>query len=135
MAFWLFKVEPSCYSYSDLERDGSTDWNGVTNALAQKHLRSVRKGDSIFYYHTGKDKAIVGVMEATADPSLDPSDPAGKRVLVYLKPVRRLKKPVLLDDIKADEAFAGWELVRMSRLSVMPVAAEVWSKIERMGES
>jgi predicted RNA-binding protein with PUA-like domain len=134
MAFWLFKEEPDCYSFDDLVRDGSTSWSGVTNALAQKHLRSVRRGDRIFLYHTGNEKAVVGVMEAAADPAPDPEDETGKRVTVAVKPLRRLKKPVTLAAIKADDAFAGWELVRIGRLSVMPVPAALWKKIETMGE-
>jgi predicted RNA-binding protein with PUA-like domain len=134
MANWLFKEEPSCYSYADLERDGSTTWSGVTNALAQKHLRAIKKGDKIYFYHTGKEKAVVGVMEAAADPSPDPDDPAGKRVRVTVKPLKKLKTPVTLAAIKEDESFAEWELVRIGRLSVMPVPQALWKKIEKMGE-
>jgi predicted RNA-binding protein with PUA-like domain len=134
MPQWLFKEEPGCYSYTDLERDGSTTWSGVTNALAQKNLRAMKKGDKVFFYHTGNEKAVVGVMEVTADPIPDPEDPAGKRVVVAVKPLRKLKSPVTLAAIKADKAFAEWELVRISRLSVMPVPDAIWKKIEAMGE-
>jgi predicted RNA-binding protein with PUA-like domain len=134
MSHWLFKEEPGCYSFTDLERDGSTTWSGVTNALAQKHLRAIKKGDKVFFYHTGKEKAVVGVMEVTADPTPDPDDPAGKRVVVKLKPLRRLKTPVDLAAIKADKTFAEWELVRIGRLSVMPVSDAIWKKIEAMSE-
>ena len=134
MALWLFKEEPDSYSFADLRRDGSTVWSGVTNALAQKHLRAVKKGDRIFFYHTGDEKAVVGVMEAAADPAPDPDDEAGKRVVVTVKPVRALKHPVSLAAIKAEKAFAGWELVRVPRLSVMPVGEEQWKKIEAMSE-
>lgn len=134
MAFWLFKEEPGHYSFDDLQRDGATTWTGVTNALAQKHLRSVQKGDRVLYYHTGDEKAIVGVMEVTADPKPDPDDEAGKRVVVMVKPLRKLKNPVTLAAIKSDKAFADWELVRIARLSVMPVPAELWKKIEAMSE-
>ena len=132
MALWLFKEEPDSYRFADLQRDGSTAWSGVTNALAQKHLRSVKKGDRIFFYHTGDEKAVVGVMEVAADPVPDPDDEAGKRVVVTVKPVRGLKHPVSLAAIKAEKAFAGWELVRMPRLSVMPVSEELWKKVEAM---
>lgn len=135
MALWLFKEEPETYSFADLERDGSTLWSGVTNALAQKNLRAIKKGDRVFFYHTGKEKAVIGVMEATADPTPDPDDPAGKRVVVTVKPVRKLKHPVTLAAIKADKAFAAWELVRVARLSVMPVPAELWKKIEEMSKA
>ena len=132
MAFWLFKEEPGSYSFSQLERDGSTTWSGVANALAQKHLRAVAKGDWIFFYHTGNEKAVVGIMEATADAKADPDDQAGKRFVVQVKPVRKLEASVTLAAIKADAVFAEWELVRLSRLSVMPVPAELWQKIEAM---
>jgi len=134
MAYWLFKEEPGSYSYTDLERDGSTTWSGVTNALAQKHLRAIKKGDSVFFYHTGNEKAVVGVMEVTADPKPDPDDPSGKRVVVTLKPSRKLKTPVTLSAIKADKDFADWELVRISRLSVMPVPEKLWKLIEKMAD-
>jgi predicted RNA-binding protein with PUA-like domain len=133
MADWLFKEEPGTYSFADLERDGTTTWTGVTNALAQKHLRSVKAGDRVFFYHTGDEKAVVGVMEVTADPAPDPGDETGKRVAVTVRPVRRLKTPVTLAAIKADKAFAEWELVRQARLSVMPVPGVLWAKVEKMG--
>ncbi len=133
MARWLFKEEPDSYSFDDLARDGSTTWTGVTNALAQKHLRAIKKGDLVFFYHTGNEKAVVGVMEVTADPTPDPADPDGKRVAVTVKPLRKLKTPVTLAAIKVDKAFAAWELVRQARLSVMPVPDALWAKIEKMG--
>ena len=135
MAFWLFKEEPGCYSFADLERDGATLWSGVTNALAQKHLRTVKKGDRILFYHTGDEKAVVGVVEAAADPRPDPEDDTGKRVAVEVKPVKKLKNPVTLVAIKADPAFGSWELVRIGRLSVMPVPPELWKKIEAMSKA
>lgn len=134
MAFWLFKSEPDCYSYANLEKDRTTNWDGVTNALAQKHMREVKKGDRVLFYHTGDEKAVVGIMEVTADPKPDPEDEKGKLVVIPVKPLRKLKKPVTLADIKADEAFAEWELVRISRLSVMPVSEERWKKIEAMSK-
>lgn len=134
MALWLFKQEPGCYSFADLQKDGSTTWDGVANATAQKHLRSVKKGDRVLFYHTGDDKAMVGVMQVTADPTPDPADESGKLVMVTVKPVKQLKNPVTLAAIKADPSFASWELVRISRLSVMPVSEEIWKKIEAMSE-
>src|SRR5262245_41776626 len=134
MANWLFKEEPGTYSFSDLERDGTTTWTGVTNPQVQKHRRAIRKSDHVFFYATGKEKAVVGVMEVTADPTPDPGDTAGKRVAVTVKPLRRLKTPVTLAAIKADKAFAKWELVKQARLSVMPVPEELWAKIEKMAE-
>src|SRR6266540_6758500 len=133
MANWLFKEEPGTYSFADLERDGSTTWSGVTNPLAQKHLRSIKNGDRVFFYHTGNEKAVIGVMEVTADPTPDPADETGKRVAVTVKPVRKFKTPVTLVAIKADKAFATWDLVRVARLSVMPVPEALWAKVEKMG--
>jgi len=134
MAHWLFKQEPSCYSFDQLQKDGSTTWDGVANPVAQKHLRAVKKGDRVFFYHTGNDKAVVGVMQVADDPKPDPNDDTGKMVAVTVKPVKKLKHPVTLAAIKADTAFASWELVRISRLSVMPVSDEIWKKIEAMSE-
>jgi predicted RNA-binding protein with PUA-like domain len=129
---WLFKEEPTHYSYDDLARDGRTSWTGVRNALAQKHLRSVKKGDRIFFYHTGSEKAVVGVTKAAADAYVDPEDKAGKLYEVDVVPVKKLPRAVTLAEIKADPAFASFALVRMSRLSVMPVDDEQWKKIEAM---
>jgi predicted RNA-binding protein with PUA-like domain len=132
MAHWLFKQEPSCYSFENLVADGSTTWDGVANAVAQKHLRNTKKGDRVFFYHTGNEKAVVGIMELASDPSPDPNDE--KMVVVSVKPVKKLKNPVTLAAIKADEDFASWELVRISRLSVMPVSDAIWKKILAMSE-
>ena len=130
MALWLFKQEPDCYAYSQLEADGRTLWDGVSNALALKHLRACAAGDRAFYYHTGNEKAVVGVMEITGPPVPDVDNP--KLVAVPVKPLRRLAKPVTLAAIKADAAFAAWELVTQSRLSVMPVPPDLWAKVEAL---
>ena len=129
---WLFKEEPENYSYDDLARDGKTTWTGVRNPLAQKHLRSVAKGDRIFFYHTGLQKAVVGVMKAVAAAYPDPADKSGKLYAVDVAPVSKLSQPVTLAAIKADSAFASFALVRMSRLSVMPVSDQEWARIEKM---
>ncbi len=127
---WLFKEEPTHYSYDDLAKDKKTSWSGVRNPLAQKHLRSVRKGDLVFYYHTGDEKAIVGVMKATGDAYPDPADKSGKLYAVDVAPVEKLGRPVTLAEIKADRRFAEFPLTRISRLSVMPVTATEWKLIE-----
>jgi predicted RNA-binding protein with PUA-like domain len=127
---WLFKEEPANYSYDDLARDGKTSWTGVRNPLAQKHLRSVKKGDRIFFYHTGSEKAVVGIAKAAADAYPDPADKTGKLYAVDVEPVKKLKQPVTLAAVKADKAFASFALVRMSRLSVMPVTDDEWKRIE-----
>lgn len=123
---WLFKEEPSHYSFADLEKDGETTWEGVANPVARKHLRETKVGDRVLYYHTGKERAIVGEMRIIEKPS--PADPAVVKVI----PVRPWPKPVTLEMIKADRRFAGWELVRIPRLSVMPVSAEHWKLLEDM---
>ena len=130
MAYWLFKQEPSTYSYSQLESDGKTVWNGVANNLALKHLRSVKKGDKALFYHTGEEKRAVGIMEIASSPYPDPKDRS--LVVVDVRPAGRLAKPVTLDAIKLDPAFSGWELVRISRLTVMPVPNKLWDRIMKM---
>jgi predicted RNA-binding protein with PUA-like domain len=129
---WLFKEEPTHYSFDDLVRDGKTSWTGVKNPLAQKHLRAVKKGDRIFFYHTGDQKAVVGIARAAGAAYADPADKTGKLYAVDVEPVKKLKQPVTLAAVKADKAFADLPLVRMPRLSVMPVSDEVWDRIESM---
>jgi predicted RNA-binding protein with PUA-like domain len=132
MAQWLMKEEPEHYGYDQLERDRKTVWAGVKNPLAQKHLRAIRKGDRIFYYHTGKQKAVVAVARAAGDAYPDPDDRSGKMFVVDVVPVGALARPVTLAEIKGDRAFASFPLVRMSRLSVMPVTDAEWARIEKM---
>jgi predicted RNA-binding protein with PUA-like domain len=132
MAQWLVKEEPEHYGYSQLVRDGTTVWAGVKNPLAQKHLRSMRKGDRVFYYHTGKEKAVVAIARATSDAYPDPADKTGKAYVVDIAPVSVLAHPVTLAAIKAVPAFASFPLTRMPRLSVMPVTDAEWDRIEKM---
>jgi predicted RNA-binding protein with PUA-like domain len=134
MAQWLVKEEPDHYGYDQLERDRKTVWAGVRNPLAQKHLRAIRKGDRIFYYHTGKEKAVVAVARAVSDAYPDPTDRAGKLYVFELAPDKRLPRAVALAAIKADRAFASFPLVRMSRLSVMPVTDSEWKRISDMSQ-
>jgi predicted RNA-binding protein with PUA-like domain len=131
---WLFKEEPTHYSYDDLVRDGRTSWTGVRNPVAQRHLRSIAKDDRIFFYHTGKEKAVVGVARAAAASYPDPADPDGKLYAVDVVPVRTLKQPVTLAAIKADKSFASFVLTRVPRLSVMPVTDQQWDRIEGMAK-
>jgi predicted RNA-binding protein with PUA-like domain len=128
---WLFKEEPTHYSFDALVKDKRTVWSGVRNPLAQKHLRSVKKGDRIFYYHTGDEKAVVGVCKALGDAYADPNDASGKASVVDVAPVKKLARPVTLAEIKADAAFKDFALVRISRLSVMPVTDAEWTRIEK----
>ncbi len=126
---WLFKEEPTHYSYDSLVKDKRTIWSGVKNPLAQKHLRSVKKGDRIFYYHTGDEKSVVGIAKALGDAYADPKDKSGKQSVVDVAPVKKLPQPVTLASIKADAAFNTFPLVRISRLSVMPVSDDEWDAI------
>ena len=135
MSQWLVKEEPEHYNYDQLERDRKTVWAGVRNPLAQKHLRSIGKGDRIFYYHTGKEKAVVATAKATSDAYPDPGDSSGKLFVVDIAPEKKLARPVTLAEIKAEKAFASFPLVRMSRLSVMPVTDAEWTRIEKMSHS
>lgn len=132
---WLFKEEPTHFPYDALVKAGRTNWSGVKNPVAQKHLRAVTKGDSIFYYHTGKEKAVVGIARADSQPYPDSADAAGKRVAVDIVPVRKLKRPVTLAEIKASGRFTTFDLTRLPRLSVMPVTDAEWAEIERMAKS
>lgn len=132
---WLFKEEPNHYSYADLERDGKTVWDGVSNNLARQHLRRIKAGDRVLYYHTGKEKAIVGEMRVTVGPEQDRGADDPKAVVVTVAPVKRWTKSVTLEQIKKDPRFAQWELVRMARLSVMPVSAEQWQWLAELADT
>lgn len=135
MALWLCKQEPDCYSFDDLVRDGATLWDGVTNALARKHLRQMRTGDRVLFYHTGKEKAVVGEMVVAGDPRPDPKADDDAAVAVEMRPVRKLANPVPLARIKADKVLATWDLVRLPRLSVVPVSAAQWKRVEALSEA
>jgi predicted RNA-binding protein with PUA-like domain len=131
MALWLCKQEPGCYSFDDLVRDGQTVWDGVNNALARKHLRQMKPGDRVLFYHTGKEKAIVGEMVVAGEPILGSRDDEAA-VAVDMKPIRKLARPVTLGEIKADKTLANWDLVRLSRLSVVPVSESQWKRVETL---
>lgn len=126
MARWLFKSEPDEYSFADLENDGEAVWDGISNPLALKHLRSVQVGDRVLLYHTGKEKAVVGEMKVASVAS----DPFAVKV----EPVRAWKKPTTLKQIKADEELAGCDLVRLPRLSVVPLTDAQWKRIESLAQ-
>jgi len=129
---WLFKEEPANYSYDAFAKDQKAVWSGVRNPVAQKHLHSVKKGDRIFYYHTGNEKSVVGIAKALGDAYPDPEDATGKSAVVEIGPVKKLTRPVTLAEIKADPSFKTFALVRISRLSVMPVTDAEWARIEKM---
>src|SRR6188474_1145371 len=115
---WLLKEEPANYAFDTLLKDKRTVWSGVKNPVAQKHLHAVKKGDRIFYYHTGNEKAVVGVAKALGDAYADPKDKTGKSAVVDVGPVKKLSRAVTLREIKADSSFKTFPLVRISRLSV-----------------
>jgi predicted RNA-binding protein with PUA-like domain len=129
---WLLKTEPEEYSFDDLIRDKKTAWDGVTNLLALKHLRAIRKGDELLVYHTGNTRAAVGLARAESDPYPDPTRHDPRVVVVDVVPVRRLARPVALEAIKAAPAFRAFELTRLPRLSVMPVPAALWKRLLQM---
>ncbi len=130
---WLLKTEPGEYSFHDLIRDGRTVWDGVTNPLALKHLRAIRKGDDLLIYHTGNVRAVVGLARALTGPYPDPTTNDPRLVVVDVAPVRPLATPVPLEAMKAALAFRDFELTRLPRLSVMPVPAALWKRILHMG--
>ena len=126
MNTWLLKTEPADYSFADLERDGRAVWDGVSNNAALKHIRSVRKGDEALVYHTGDERQAVGLARVVSDPYPDRAADDPRLVVFDLVPLRRLARPVTLAEVKADPAFAGFDLVRQPRLSVMPVPPALW---------
>ncbi len=127
---WVLKTEPSEYGFSDLVREGRTRWEGVSNPVALKHLRSMQEGDDALIYHTGKEKAAVGLARVASAPYPDPSD--AKLVVVDVEPVRPLPKAVPLAAIKAEPALAELGLVRVPRLSVVPVEPAQWKRLLAM---
>src|SRR5262249_48295953 len=129
---FLVKEEPEHYSFDAFAKDKGTSWSGVKNPLAQKHLRSIKRGDLVFYYHTGKEKAVVGIAKAARGAYPDPADRSGKAHVVDLAPVKKLARPVTLAEIKADKRFADFPLTYMPRLSVMPVTETQWEWIVAM---
>jgi predicted RNA-binding protein with PUA-like domain len=129
---YLFKEEPTNYAFDAFVKDGGTTWSGVRNPVAQKHLRGVRKGDLVFYYHTGSEKAVVGIAKASGNAYPDPADPTGKAHVVDLVPVKKLARPVTLAEVKADKRFKDFPLTYLPRLSVMPVTEKQWTDILAM---
>ncbi len=130
--YWLLKTEPSDYSYSDLEKDVQTIWDGVSNNLALKHLRNMKKGDLAFLYHTGKERALVGIAEVISDPYPDPKKSDAKLAVMDVKAREELPQSVSLTEVKADSEFSDFLLVRLSRLSVMPVTPPQWNRLLAM---
>ena len=131
---YLVKEEPSNYAYDVFAKDGGTTWSGVKNPLAQKNLRSIRKGDLVFYYHTGDEKSVVGIARAAGHAYPDPADKTGKAHVVDFVPVKKLKRPVTLAEIKANKRFKDFPLTYLPRLSVMPVTDVQWKQILEISE-
>jgi predicted RNA-binding protein with PUA-like domain len=132
MAYWLMKSEPGSYGWHDLVRDGATEWDGVRNPAARLHLKAMKAGDQAFFYHSGEERAVVGIMTVTRGAAPDLKDAAW--VSVAVEPVRALR-PVTLKAIKADPRLAGMELIRQSRLSVSPVRETEWEAILSLSEN
>ena len=129
---WLFKTEPSAYSFQQLQKDKRTVWDGVKNNLALKHLSGIKKGDEVLIYHTGDEKAAVGIARALSGAFLDPAKKDPKLLVVEIEAVQALSRPVTLAEVKASAKLKGFDLVRLPRLSIMPVSEEQWKIIEEM---
>ena len=132
---WLVKEEPENYSYTTFLKDRTTVWAGVRNPVAQRNLREMKKGDRVFFYHTGKEKQIVGTATVSKVAYPDPKDKGGNLVVVELAAGKALKRPVTLAEIKADKRFADMPLVRIARLSVQPVTDDQWEMIETISKA
>ena len=129
MNYWLCKQEPSSYNFDSLESEKTTSWDDVHNYLAIKHINSMEKGDLAFFYHSGDEKQIVGIMEITSTAYPNPKEKNPKFVTIDVKYKKRLKRPVTLAEMKTNKKFKDWELLRISRLSVMPVTSQIWNEI------
>jgi predicted RNA-binding protein with PUA-like domain len=135
MHYWLLKTEPNCWSWTDQVRDQVTSWDGVRNFQAQKHMRAMKKGDRAFFYHTGKERQIVGIVEVTREIYPDATDSSGKFGMVDVKTIAPFQKPVTLDHIKQDPRCAHLPLVTQGRLSVMPIDEACWDLISQWGQN
>jgi len=133
--FWILKTDTDTYPFDQLVRERRAVWDGVTNALALKHIRGMAKGDQVFIYHSGDEKSLVGLARIVSDPYPDPKAKDAKLTVVDVEAGDRLPRPVTLAEIKADPAFADLGLVRMSRLSVIPVPPEQWKRLLGMAGS
>lgn len=133
--YWLAKQEPKGYNLDQLKKDVTTVWDGVHNNLALKHMREMRPGDLVLFYHTGTERQAVGIMRVTSKPYPNPEEKEERFIVVDVKYKSALKRPVTLDEIKQNEVFHDWELVRLSRLSVMPVPKPIWDEILRISKT
>jgi predicted RNA-binding protein with PUA-like domain len=133
MAHWLIKSEPEVYSWDQLNKDKHTRWDGIRNYAARLHLKSMKKGDEVFFYHSNKGTEIIGIAAVTKEAYPDPTSDDPAWFAVDIKPLKKLKNPVTLDQIKKEKKLAAMSLVRISRLSVQPVSEEEWKIIMKMG--
>ena len=131
-SYWLMKSEPDVYGWDDLVAEGEGTWDGVRNHAAKLHLQAMKKGDEAFFYHSNIGLEIVGIVNISVSGLSDPTDPTGKWAAVKVKPVRKLKRPVTLREIKATPELAAMEMLRQSRLSVAPVRPEEWERLIAM---
>lgn len=129
MANWLLKTEPEEYSWNDLERDVRATWDGVKAPAALKNIARMKPEDKVFFYHTGKERKVVGIAKVVSEPYPDPEEADEKLLVVDIEAVKPLKNSVTLKAIKETELFPEWELVRLPRLSVVPVSKEQWNKV------
>jgi predicted RNA-binding protein with PUA-like domain len=134
MAYWLCKQEPSTYNIDRLEKEKKTTWDGVHNNLALKHMRQMKKGDLAFLYHSGDEKHIAGIMEIVSGAYPNPKEKDPRFVVIDVKFKKKLARPVTLGEIKNKKTFKDWELLRISRLSVMPVPTQIWSEISKISQ-
>ena len=134
MAYWLVKSEPAKYSWEQFEKDKQTFWDGVRNYAARNHLKSMKKGDQVLFYHSNEGLEIVGIAKVAKEAYQDPTTDDEAWVVVDLKPYKRIKKPVSLEKIKADKRLSNMALVRLGRLSVQPVTENEWNIVMEMGE-
>lgn len=132
---WLLKTEPNEYSYTDLEKENTAVWDGVKNALALKNMRSMRTGEEVFIYHTGKERRIVGVAQVASTAYPDPKLDDVKRLVIDIRAVRKLPEPITLAQIKQDENMKGFELIRLPRLSIVPVLPQHWQHLLEMADN
>jgi len=132
MPIWLLKTEPAVYSYADLERDGTTMWDGVTQPHALQNLRKVQRGDTALIYHTGDERAVVGIATVTRGYYVNPEHDDPKLAVCDVQAQKRLPRSVTLAQIKAHPALKDWDLVRLARLSVVPVSEEQWRIVQEM---
>ena len=135
MNYWLLLADPKVYGFDQLVKDKKTTWDGISGSLAQKHMRSFKKGDLVLIYHTAPDKAVVGSAKITSGPSPDPKDPGAKLVVVDVQPLKRFKLPVPLGALRENKKLAGMSFLKIQRIAVSPLTEAEFDEILAIGES